>query len=111
MGFPFLLCPLCRGRAKWQTCAKSAQEYSRFHCSFCSLWVFGGRAGIVMRNTVKMKRLVFFFLIASFTLLLFLAPSAKAQGTYTAASCNQSDVNAVINGPTHTAVDGDTIKI
>jgi hypothetical protein len=33
------------------------------------------------------------------------------QGTFTAASCKQSDVNAVINGPTHTAVDGDTIII
>jgi hypothetical protein len=32
-------------------------------------------------------------------------------GTYTAASCNQADVNAVINGPTHTAVDGDIINI
>lgn len=33
------------------------------------------------------------------------------QGTYTAASCNRSDVNAVINGPTHTAVNGDVIVI
>lgn len=32
-------------------------------------------------------------------------------GTYTAASCNYSDVNAVINGPTHTAVAGDIIQI
>lgn len=31
--------------------------------------------------------------------------------TYTAASCSQSDVNAVINGPTHSAVDGDTVII
>lgn len=37
--------------------------------------------------------------------------SVHAQGTYTAASCNQSDVNAVINGPTHKAVNGDTIQI
>ena len=36
---------------------------------------------------------------------------AHAQGTFTAASCNRSDVNAVINGPTHTAVNGDTIVI
>jgi hypothetical protein len=36
---------------------------------------------------------------------------ARAQGSYTAVSCNQSDVNAVINGPTHTAVNGDTIII
>ncbi len=48
-----------------------------------------------------------------FTLLLgaLSATAARAQGTYTAASCGYSDVNAVINGPTHTAVDGDTIKI
>jgi hypothetical protein len=36
---------------------------------------------------------------------------AHAQGTYTAASANESDVNAVINGPTHVAVNGDTIQI
>jgi hypothetical protein len=46
------------------------------------------------------------------TLLLLIMPFAvHAQGTYRAASCNQSDVNAVINGPTHTAVNGDTIQI
>jgi hypothetical protein len=46
------------------------------------------------------------------TLLLLITPFAvRAQGTYTAASCNQSDVNAVINGPTHKAVNGDTIII
>jgi hypothetical protein len=47
-----------------------------------------------------------------FTLLLG-APAVPmwANGTYTAASCNQADVNAVINGPTHTAVDGDVIQI
>jgi Calx-beta domain/Right handed beta helix region len=31
--------------------------------------------------------------------------------TYTAATCNQTDVNAWINGPMHTAVNGDTIQI
>lgn len=31
--------------------------------------------------------------------------------TVTAANCNQASVNAVINGPTHTAVDGDIIVI
>lgn len=45
-------------------------------------------------------------------LLLFtLSAAAAAQGSYTAGSCNYSDVNAVINGPTHVAVDGDTINI
>ena len=32
-------------------------------------------------------------------------------GTYTAASCSYANVNAVINGPTHTAVDGDVIQV
>jgi hypothetical protein len=54
-------------------------------------------------------------IIRILTLLLILGPTccqkAKAQGTYTANSCNYSDVNAVINGPTHTAVNGDTINI
>lgn len=43
-------------------------------------------------------------------LFLFMASYCYA-GTYTAASCNYSDVNAVVNGPTHTAVDGDVIQI
>ena len=49
------------------------------------------------------------------TVLLALISSALAAplwaGTYTAASCNWSDVNAVINGPVHTAVDGDVINV
>ncbi len=40
-----------------------------------------------------------------------LAAPLRAQGTYTARSCQWSDVNAVINGPTHKAVDGDIIQI
>ena len=39
------------------------------------------------------------------------APSQTGGSTYTAASANYSDVNAVINGPTHTAVNGDIIQI
>src|SRR5882757_6635526 len=62
-------------------------------------------------KTDKMRRLVYFFAGLFFALLFFLAPLAKAQGTFTAASCNRSDVNAVINGPTHTAGNGDIIKI
>jgi hypothetical protein len=61
-----------------------------------------------------MKRFVFSFVVvvvSSFAISLFLVPSAKAQGTYTAATCNSSDVNAVINGPKHTAVNGDIIQI
>jgi len=49
------------------------------------------------------------------TLLVLISPftaqTLRAQGTFTAASCNRSDVNAVINGPTHTAIDGDVIVI
>lgn len=43
--------------------------------------------------------------------LLFAGYPCSAQGTFTAASCNETDVNAIINGPTHTAVSGDTIVI
>lgn len=50
-----------------------------------------------------------FLSLIAFVLLVPLG--AWAQGTYTAVSCNYSDVNAVINGPTHTAVNGDTIVI
>jgi hypothetical protein len=49
--------------------------------------------------------------LAIFIFVLFSGSLCRAQGTYTAASCSRSDVNAVINGPTHTAVDGDTIII
>jgi hypothetical protein len=45
------------------------------------------------------------------TLLLLVPLEACAQGRCSAASCNYSDVNAVINGPTHTAVNDDTIVI
>jgi hypothetical protein len=46
-----------------------------------------------------------------FLLAALFATGAQGQGSYTAASCNYGDVNAVINGPTHTAIDGDTINI
>src|SRR5580704_7513959 len=44
-------------------------------------------------------------------LLLLSNTLVRAQGTYTAASANYSDVNAVINGPTHIAINGDVIQI
>lgn len=37
--------------------------------------------------------------------------TAFAQNVYTAASCSYANVNDLINGPTHTAVNGDTIVI
>jgi hypothetical protein len=43
--------------------------------------------------------------------LFVFAAVASAQGSYTAASSAEADVNAVINGPTHTAVNGDVIQI
>jgi hypothetical protein len=47
-----------------------------------------------------------------FLLVVFFGSSALAQSpTITAASCKETDVNAVINGPTHTAAKGDTIQI
>jgi hypothetical protein len=52
------------------------------------------------------KILFFLFVVSAFVV------SGRIQAaTYTAASCNQSDVNAVINGPTHKAVNGDIINI
>jgi hypothetical protein len=60
-----------------------------------------------------MTRLGKMLLFAAF-LSALCAVGTQSQGsspTYTAASCNYSDVNAVINGPTHTAVNGDTIQI
>ena len=38
-------------------------------------------------------------------------PSTAYAQVYTAASCNRDDVNSLINGPTHVAVNGDTIRI
>jgi hypothetical protein len=49
----------------------------------------------------------------SFLLLMFspAVASLAHAGTYTAASCSYSDVNAIISGPTHMAVDTDVINI
>jgi len=49
-----------------------------------------------------------------FLLMMLFGPRAHAQslgGVFNAASCLQADVNAVINGPLHVAVNGDTIQI
>jgi hypothetical protein len=51
------------------------------------------------------------FAALTFLLNALCVPGAHAQSTVTAASCNESDVNAVINGPTHKAVGGDTINV
>ena len=59
-----------------------------------------------MGNAEKMKSRVQWFI--TFVLFVLSCALAKSQDTYTAASCNQSNVNAIIYGPTHTAVDGET---
>ena len=72
-----------------------------------------------MGGADKMKRVVYSFVLFFLGLFLFLAPFAKAQGTYTAASPAYHDVNACINSDSagscspsrHTAVNGDTIII
>ena len=64
----------------------------------------GAHAGSRQRVFVSLPK--FFILLAALSCTL-----ARAQGTYTAASCNYTDVNAVINGPTHKAVNGDVINI
>src|SRR5215831_6864231 len=58
-----------------------------------------------------MRKLVIVCAVILFCTLGFFASPAVAQKTYTAVSCNYSDVNAVVNGPTHTAVAGDTINV
>src|SRR6185437_2209834 len=55
-----------------------------------------------MKFTLKLSSLL--FLLSTLTL-------AAHGSTYTAASCEESDVNAVIHGPIHTAVNGDVIQI
>jgi len=55
------------------------------------------------RRPSTTKKLIIAVLFIS---CLALIPPERSQ--YTAASCNQRDVNAVIKGPTHTAVNGDT---
>jgi hypothetical protein len=55
-----------------------------------------------------MRKLI---VVVLFIFYLVLTPPVRSQGTFTAASCNRSDVNAIINGPTHVAVDGDVINI
>src|SRR5262249_21244529 len=59
--------------------------------------------GFIMKRTSCAVFFVVFFLAY--------AECALAQGTYTAADCNRNSVNAVINGPTHVAVNGDVINI
>lgn len=74
---------------------------------------FGDGVDLLRANlppSTRLRALARIFL-AIFTFVLFGASLCRAQGTFTAASCSQSDVNAVINGPTHKAVNGDTIII
>jgi hypothetical protein len=74
-----------------------------------------GQSSNSTRDADKMKRPIYFFVAFFLALFLFIAPCAKAQGTYTAASCSYADVNGLINnrGGTqqHKAVNGDVIQI
>lgn len=58
-----------------------------------------------------MKRLGYFFVAFFLASSLFLAPFAKAQGAYTAKTCNLSDVSAAITAERAKPVDGDIISI
>ncbi len=60
---------------------------------------------------IGLRGIARFGLVCSSIVLAIACPEVRAQGTYTAASDAESDVNAVINGPTHTAVNGDVIQI
>lgn len=52
-----------------------------------------------------MRKLFLIFILAAIPSISF------GQGTFTSASCSRADVNAVVNGPTHTAISGDTIAV
>lgn len=68
------------------------------------------KMAILSKGTASVIRIMKWFFSASL-LIALCGPTAHAQSTVAAASCNLSDVNAVINGPSHTAVNGDTINI
>ena len=59
-----------------------------------------------MGTAQKMKIRVQWFI--TLFLFVFSCALAKSQDNYTAASRNQNNVNAIINGPTHAAVNIDT---
>src|ERR1700744_3258374 len=50
-------------------------------------------------------------LLLALSFILPVMPTTAHAATVTAATCNYADVNAVINGPTHTAANGDTIIV
>lgn len=58
-----------------------------------------------------MKRSRLLLCLSLSAVWLSCASDVAFAGTYTATTCNYSDVNAVINGPRHTAVNGDVIII
>src|SRR5258705_8185303 len=61
---------------------------------------------------MKMGRTRSLLFVALLLLILPFAAQAQTSGpVISAASCQRTDVNAVINGPTHVAQNGDTIKI
>ncbi|MGC1546609.1 MAG: hypothetical protein WA772_19945, partial [Candidatus Acidiferrales bacterium] len=69
------------------------------------------KLGTFFNRMIGLRGIARFGLVCSSIVLAIACPEVRAQGTYTAASDAESDVNAVINGPTHTAVNGDVIQI
>jgi hypothetical protein len=78
-----------------------------------SEWAASSKHFLVNKGVVFiMKRVFALSLLVALLSMTTTAAHAQSSGsTYTAASANESDVNAVINGPTHTAVSGDIIQI
>ena len=74
--------------------------------SICLVALYQNRGMKLQQSSAALRYLALICL----SVTIFCKP-AHTQGTYTAATCSRSDVNAVINGPTHTAVNGDTIVI
>src|SRR5437762_2196677 len=71
----------------------------------------GGWVQVIMCNTKKLNRLVYFSGFTSFVLLVLFAPLAKAQSTYTAIGCSQAAVSVAIVAEQVHPVDGDIIAI
>lgn len=67
--------------------------------------------GRTQRGASRGRQMKYRVMMATCAALLLMASVSGFAATYEAASCNEADVNAVINGPIHVAVDGDVIRI
>src|SRR5271163_24431 len=93
-------------------CPKTGHSYSGFYYCFWAILglIESHNKRSRLRGTEPVTRTIKWIVLTSFLCALF-GTKVQAQGTFTAASCNLSDVNAVVNGPTHVAIAGDTIII